>query len=45
MAKSKPNNHEYYANYETCRNNLFDLTDVDEEQGDFLDYTEDVFDD
>ena len=24
MAKSKQNNHEYYANYETCRNRLFD---------------------
>ena len=25
MAKSKQNNHEYYANYETCRNRLFDM--------------------
>ena len=24
MAKSKQNNHEYYANAETCRNRLFD---------------------
>lgn len=32
MAKSKQVNHEYYANYETCRNRLFDLWDPDEEQ-------------
>lgn len=24
MAKSKQNNHEYYANAETCRNRMFD---------------------
>ncbi len=24
MPKSKQINHEYYANYETCRNRLFD---------------------
>ena len=24
MPKSKQNNHEYYQNYETCRNRLFD---------------------
>lgn len=29
MAKSKQNNHEYYANYETCRNRLFDDFDPD----------------
>ncbi len=29
MAKSKQNNHEYYANYETCRNRLFDTFDPD----------------
>ena len=29
MAKSKQVNHEYYANYETCRNRLFDMFDPD----------------
>lgn len=29
MAKSKQNSHEYYANYETCRNRLFDTFDPD----------------
>ena len=32
MTKSKQINHEYYANYETCRNRLFDLYDPDELQ-------------
>ena len=32
MAKSKQVNHEYYANYETCRNRMFDMYDPDEEQ-------------
>lgn len=32
MAKSKQNNHEYYANYETCRNRMFDMYDPDELQ-------------
>ena len=32
MAKSKQNNHEYYANFETCRNRMFDMYDPDEEQ-------------
>lgn len=32
MAKSKQNNHEYYANYETCRNRYFDDFDPDELQ-------------
>ncbi|MGN1040431.1 MAG: hypothetical protein ACI4QL_03280 [Candidatus Fimimonas sp.] len=32
MAKSKQTNHEYYANYETCRNRMFDMFDPDEEQ-------------
>lgn len=27
MAKSKQNNHEYYANYETCRNRWFNDSD------------------
>lgn len=27
MAKSKQNSHEYYANYETCRNRYFDTFD------------------
>ena len=29
MAKSKQVNHEYYANFETCRNRLFDTFDPD----------------
>lgn len=29
MAKSKQIDHEYYANYETCRNRLFDEFDPD----------------
>lgn len=29
MTKSKQNNHEYYQNYETSRNRLFDLYDPD----------------
>lgn len=32
MTKSRQNNHEYYANYETCRNRLFDMYDPDELQ-------------
>lgn len=32
MAKSKQVNHEYYANYETCRNRMFDMYDPDELQ-------------
>ncbi len=32
MPKSKQTHHEYYANYETCRNRLFDMYDPDEEQ-------------
>lgn len=32
MAKSKQVHHEYYANYETCRNRLFDMYDPYEEQ-------------
>lgn len=32
MAKSKQNNHEYYANYETCRNRYFDDFAPDELQ-------------
>lgn len=32
MAKSKQNSHEYYANYETCRNRLFDTFDPDDIQ-------------
>lgn len=46
MTKSKQNSHEYYANYETCRNRYFDTfdphrlqnedvhLDVDEEEDD-----------
>ena len=29
MAKSKQINHEYYANYETCRTRMFDMFDPD----------------
>lgn len=29
MTKSKQNNHEYYMNYETCRNRMFDNYDPD----------------
>ena len=29
MAKSKQINHEYYANFETCRNRMFDMFDPD----------------
>lgn len=36
MAKSKQNSHEYYANYETCRNRLFDTFDPDELQNEDL---------
>lgn len=32
MAKSKQNSHEYYANYETCRNRLFDTFEPDDIQ-------------
>ncbi len=32
MAKSKQNSHEYYANYEPCRNRLFDTFEPDELQ-------------
>lgn len=32
MTKSKQINHEYYANYETCRNRLFDEFDPEEGQ-------------
>lgn len=32
MARSKQNSHEYYANYETCRNRMFDTFDPDELQ-------------
>lgn len=32
MAKSKQINHEYYANYETCRNRLFDMNNPDKLQ-------------
>lgn len=32
MTKSRQINHEYYANYETCRNRLFDTFDPDEPQ-------------
>lgn len=32
MTKSRQINHEYYANYETCRNRLFDTFDPDELQ-------------
>lgn len=32
MTKSRQINHEYYANYETCRNRLFDDWDPDELQ-------------
>lgn len=32
MTKSKQINHEYYANYETCRNRLFDLNNPSELQ-------------
>lgn len=32
MAKSKQVNHEYYANFETCRNRMFDMYDPDELQ-------------
>ncbi|MBQ2804809.1 MAG: hypothetical protein IJD18_01300 [Clostridia bacterium] len=35
MPKSKQNNHEYYANYETCRNRMFDLCDMDDQIEDF----------
>lgn len=39
MAKSRQINHEYYANYETCRNAWFDMYDVDERDEDYtLDY-------
>lgn len=39
MAKSRQINHEYYANYETCRNAWFDMYDVDEQDEDYtLDY-------
>ena len=29
MAKSKQINHESYANFETCRNRMFDMFDPD----------------
>ena len=32
MPKSEQIGHEYYANYETCRNRVFDLYDPDELQ-------------
>lgn len=32
MTKSKQINHEYYANYETCRNRWFDDWDPDDLQ-------------
>lgn len=32
MPKSKQINHEYYANYETCRNRWFDEWDPDDLQ-------------
>ena len=32
MTKSRQINHEYYANYETCRNRLFDDCDPHELQ-------------
>ncbi|MCM1194685.1 MAG: hypothetical protein NC332_01990 [Firmicutes bacterium] len=32
MTKSRQINHEYYANYETCRNRWFDEFDHDELQ-------------
>lgn len=32
MTKNRQINHEYYANYETCRNRLFDDWDPDELQ-------------
>ncbi len=32
MAKSRQTHHEYYANYETCRNRMFDMYDPDELQ-------------
>lgn len=35
MTKSKQNNHEYYANYETCRNRLFDEFNPEVQNEDF----------
>lgn len=32
MTKSEQTNHEYYANYETCRNRYFDDFEPDELQ-------------
>ena len=47
MTKSKQINHEYYANYETCRNRLFDDFDPDELQieDEHLSYGEALADD
>lgn len=43
MAKFRLINHEYYANYETCRNKLFDEFDPDEQEEDYhLDYYDDT---
>lgn len=43
MAKFRLINHEYYANYETCRNKLFDEFDPDEQEEDYhLDYYNDT---
>ena len=43
MAKFRLINHEYYANYETCRNKLFDQFDPDEQEEDYhLDYYNDT---
>lgn len=43
MAKFRLINHEYYANYETCRNKLFDQFDPDEQEEDYhLDYYDDT---